>query len=331
MKNIKNKKTVILAIRNFTLATLALLNIQSCQKNVYEFDESLVVSSLFMQSATEGAIQKTMDINDEWIPLKIGAGYGGVKSLGKDIKVEFEVSTKALEEYNLVNGTSYSLPPKESYRFTESSVLIPNGKFGSNATSIEINPLHLAGTQRYLLPIKILSNDAGMAISEELNTTYFLINGQYTRNPFEVYPQKGWAIQGFSSDDYDAGGGRANFAIDGDVNTFWHSQYRFIDGVRPSHPHFIAIDMGQAQVLHGLEIYGRNTQISGTGNPKNIVVETSMDAKIWEEAGSFFLANEKAMNSVYFPVSRNAKFFKITVVASHADVYRTHIGEIKAF
>ncbi|WP_299604457.1 discoidin domain-containing protein [uncultured Aquimarina sp.] len=72
-------------------------------------------------------------------------------------------------------------------------------------------------------------------------------------------------------------------AADGDPNTYWHSNW-YDDNT--SHPHFIAIDLGQAKELVGFSYQGR--QNGTTGMVKDYIL-FGWDGNDWKElsAGSF--------------------------------------------
>lgn len=310
---------------------LSILLVTGCQPETLEIPDAEQYSHIFMQSANENPISKTFAMDDHWEVIPVGAGYGGALQLPRDVEISFQVKPELVAAYNLSNATNYAVVPEGSYRITQGTAVIKAGQNGSNDVNLEVNPLKLGGTRSFLLPVSITTVSNGIKVQESLRTTYYLVNGVYSSNPYTPYAQDTWSILEVSSDDYDTGGGRANFAIDGDVNTFWHSQYRYINGTRPSHPHFISVNMGKEQELHGLEIDGRVNQVGGNGNAKDIVVEVSLNGTDWTSMGSYTLDNQLATNTVYFPEAAVARFFKITVVASHGNVYRTHTAEIRAF
>lgn len=56
------------------------------------------------------------------------------------------------------------------------------------------------------------------------------------------------------------GEGYADQIIDGDLGSYWHSQWQ---GKQPEHPHRIIIDLGEIQTVKGIRLCGRDPQQAG--------------------------------------------------------------------
>lgn len=332
------KKTFRLMGGLCLLATILLLH--NCKEPSFDIDDPHSYIQVFMQSASDGAINKSFAIKDEWISNSFGAGYGGPQQFDQPIKVTFMVDEKALETYNQQNNTNYELPPTDSYRLNEKTVEIATGRSGSEMLSLEINPLKLNGTRAYLLPISIQSVSPTFPIAEGMETTYYIINGEYDENPYSPIAIDEWTIHDFSSDDQDAVGGLAPYCIDGDISTCWLSQWRrFPDGTRPVHPHYVAVDMNNQQTLHGIQLFGRQTAPGQSSQtylfPVNVHVETSNDGENWETAGLFTLvasSSNEPEDTMYFEDAVTCRYFKVTVLNStSANGDTTAIAELVAF
>ncbi|RAV31012.1 discoidin domain-containing protein [Sinomicrobium soli] len=309
------------------------VSVLSCSEKELEVDHAEAYSTVFLRAAMEQPYSHTFTIKDEWYPIALGAGYGGVVFQPENISVSLEVRPELVAQYNEENGTSYAPMAADSYRLSEEQVTIPAGKSGSNSIQLEVNPLKFSSLRPHLLPLSIKSVAPEITIDEGLQTVYVLVTGRYEENPFEKLPQDAWTLLEVSSDENDGPdtGGRGYHAFDGSLETFWHSQWRRDeDGNRPGHPHHISIDMGQPETLHGLEIFGRTNQVGGNGNPRDVFVEVSDDGENWQEMEQYALENT-ASNTLYFPEVVTVRYFRLTVLASHQDVYRTHIAEIEAF
>lgn len=303
----------------------------SCSENKLEVPNSEAYSKVYFKDALEDPVEYTFTMKDEWVKIKFGAGYGGVDFQDRDLTINIEVENSLVEEYNETNGTDYPTLPEDSYRLDSKILIVPAGESHSNSISIEINPTHLTGPRPHLLPISIKDVSGGVKVNEKLKTVFYEVTGTYEENPFENFSQENWTVYNFSSDENDGLGGRAHHAFDEDPNTIWHSQWRRDeDGNRPGHPHFIAIDLNNTKLIHGLEIFGRKDQIGGNGNPRDIVVELSNNGDDWIKTSNYTLDNI-ASNTIYFPKAMNARYVKLTVNASYQDVYRTHIAEIEIF
>lgn len=322
--------------RNMFFSTLSIsifVIISACKKPNYPIEDADSYSKVFIQLASNGAINKSFPIRDEWISTQFGVGYGGVNMLKNSVVVDLQIDQNKVDEYNFQNNSNYELPPSESYKFTENSVTISAGRSGSNFTNLEINPIKLEGTKSYILPISINSVTPFIPIADELQTAFFIVNGFYEENPFIPLPINKWEIYDFSSDDYDAVGGRAPYCIDGDVNTCWLSTYRRVDGWRPGPPHHVTIDMNNEHSLHGLTLYGRLGSNHAYLFPKNVQVETSDDGNNWISVGIFSLvaSEEDTSATMYFEQSIKCRYFKVTVLSSAGGGDTTAIAELVAF
>lgn len=315
----------------FSLILIFIIN--ACTKPEYPIEDPDSYSKVFMQLATDGAINQTLPIKDEWISIQLGVGYGGVNMLNENVEVDFQIDQKLVDEYNQQNNSNYELPPSDSYRISETTVTIPAGRTGSNFTYLELNPIKLGGTKSYIIPVSIHTIKPSISIADGLQTTFFIVNGFYEENPFSPIPMDAWEIDDFSSDDYDAIGGRAPYCIDGDVNTCWLSTYRRVDGWRPGPPHHVTIDMNNEHLLHGLTLYGRLGDNQAYLFPKNVQIETSEDGDTWTTAGIYSLvaSADDTSATMYFEESIRCRYFKVTVLSSTGGGDTTAIAELVAF
>ena len=92
-----------------------------------------------------------------------------------------------------------------------------------------------------------------------------------------VISRTGWSLLSVDSEKTSGEDGVATNAFDGDVNTFWHTQYQ---GSNPSHPHWIDIDLGTVQDLDGFRYLPR--QDGGVnGRVGEYAFYVSMDGVTW--------------------------------------------------
>lgn len=113
----------------------------------------------------------------------------------------------------------------------------------------------------------------------------------------QMLDKTGWEIVDFSTEEPGEGApnGLASAAIDGDLNTFWHTQW---NGGSPGYPHFITIDMKQVAVLNKLTTYRR--QGDGRGQT-SFQILTSLDGENFEDQGTFDYDNQ--INSQTYPLN----------------------------
>jgi len=92
-----------------------------------------------------------------------------------------------------------------------------------------------------------------------------------------------WMVHNFSSEEPGEGGGNGlvTAAFDGDLNTFWHSQW---DGGELPYPHHFSINMGETNSVKAFECFRR--QGDDRGQTK-IQFFGSSDGENWTDLGTF--------------------------------------------
>lgn len=122
-----------------------------------------------------------------------------------------------------------------------------------------------------------------------------------------------WTVLDFSSQQESgegAGGGHASHAIDGNLDTFWHTQY---SPNKPGYPHYMVIDMQEAATIQAVAVARRN----GNANfASKMRIEVSSDNSTWETAGEFMpdnTINGLQMFKLTTPLS--GRYVKLTAVS----------------
>ena len=111
-----------------------------------------------------------------------------------------------------------------------------------------------------------------------------------------LIPQVGWTVKSVDSQERTGEDGAAENAFDGDVSTFWHTEWWAQD---PRHPHRIDIDLGSVHDIDGFRYLPR--QDGGVnGRVKDYALYVSLDGITWGNAvarGAFpNSAQEKAVS-----------------------------------
>lgn len=123
----------------------------------------------------------------------------------------------------------------------------------------------------------------------------------------------GWSVASFSSQETlgeTAPNGLAPNLIDGNVGTYWHSQWT---GAGATYPHVFVIDMGSSKTANGLSV----TQRSGLSRSvKNAELFTSTDGINFTSVGTYVFANNNGPQYFDFATPKTFRYFKI--VASSA-------------
>ncbi|WP_186757451.1 BT_3987 domain-containing protein [Echinicola salinicaeni] len=287
-------------------------------------------TKLYMPQAVSASSSHSLVLKDSVQSIVFGAAYGAPYTLGTEISVNFAADLSLVDAFNDANGTSYPALPTESFELSSSSVSIPAGDMASEPLKININPINgFEFETQYLLPVTITSVDGNITLNEELKTSYFLVEA----NPpvYEPFERTGWTIASVSSEETEGSGatnGHAIHALDGDIGTFWHTQWY---SATPDLPHSIAIDMGEGRLVSGLSIVQRQNR--SVGDAKDIYVELSDDGENWTRVDIFpgVLPDDNANNSVFLKSPQVARYFQITITSTYGDTKFSHLAEINAF
>jgi hypothetical protein len=152
-----------------------------------------------------------------------------------------------------------------------------------------------------------------------------LVNDSIRKN-FVVKDKAGWSVVSFSSEETSGEGanGRAALAIDGSLDTYWHSRWT---GAAASFPHLIAVDMSREEQVSGF----RFTLSGGSGRfMKNIKIEKSSDNATWE---TVFEGEAPNQASYMLPLVQPATFryFRLTISSGFEGGAHTRINEIDVY
>lgn len=327
MKNISNIKFLGLII--------GISVVWGCGKHTIDLlnGNQDVYSSIYMPQAVAVPAVYQFNFSPNRDSIIYGANFGGPAILTNDIHVDFVADTALVATYNAANFTNYRVMPAGSYSFSQNSAVLAKDKRSTAPLKLSIYTSKLDGVGGYLLPVTIKSTD-NIKVSDALKTTYFLINGSYATNPYSIFDNSNYKIASLSSEETTGEGtnnGRGIYAFDKNPDTFWSTAWKV---TKPGPPHYIIIDMQAQQKLRGFVFTGRKDAATGgvktTGNPRDIIIQTSTDGVNWNYSQAFSLANV-LVNTIYLNYAQTARFFKVTVNTSQGDTYLTHIAEINAF
>lgn len=255
-----------------------------------------------------------------------GAGY---LTAPRDISVTFALDYSKWDSINAAR-VSASLPafekiPDNIFAFATTTTVIKKGAAISDNIAFTINPKLIQEGHNYMIPVRMVSV-SGYNINPAMAVTYFVV--KVTPPVFAELNRTGWSV---STDSEEANGegpnnGRAIFALDGVLGTFWHTQW---DGGEPPLPHHLAIDMKSAQNLSGLYLTAR--QNASNGAPKTVNIDVSTDGTTWQSAGTYQMAVMNAKQPVFFAQAFTVRYFRVTVTATHGDTKYTFFAEVSAF
>lgn len=122
--------------------------------------------------------------------------------------------------------------------------------------------------------------------------------------------------------------GHKECIIDGDINTFWHSEWW--NSARPPLPHELIIDMQKTQTIQTIELYRRIQSGVSNKDLKTALFYISDDNENWTEVGemNFPNADTPIAKTILLPEAVEGRYFRILVTDSNNGV-NASIGEIK--
>lgn len=128
----------------------------------------------------------------------------------------------------------------------------------------------------------------------------------------------GWTIHGFSSEETDVPSedGSASNAIDGDLNTFWHTEWSQADP-DPSHPHYLQVDLGASYNVCGFRYLPRQDLPEDNGRINAYEFRLSTDGTTWGApvaSGNF--PDTSIQQEVNF-TSQSARYVEIRALSEH--------------
>lgn len=258
------------------------------------------------------------------------AGSGYLNAPG-DVQVSFAVDYSKWDSINNARTgagqPAYEKIPDNIFSFQNKTSTIRKGASISDNIAFSINGKLIEEGHNYMIPVSISEVGGSYPVNKSLATTYFVVN--VTPPVYPEIDRSSWAIYDFDSQEANGEGpdnGRAVFAIDGKLNTFWHTQW---DGGEPPLPHHISIDMGSAKTLSGLYLTAR--QNAPNGAPKTVVIDVSTNGQTWQNAGTYQLQAINARQSVFFSQAYTVRYFRVTVTATNGNTNITFFAEISAF
>ena len=231
----------------------------------------------------------------------------------QDIACTFTVDPDMVDAYNAANGRSCVLLPAEYYTLPESAV-IPEG---SNEVSIEV-PVSVSTLPMgdYVLPIRLSSETFNVREGDDV---YYLALSV----TLPVLDTTGWTITANTEEPAETPpNGLPSSIIDGDINTFWHSQW---SGGWQDWPHIIDIDMQQMCEVIAIDYYGR--QDGSNPNTKDMEFLLSTDQLTWTSIGKFEASQDRGLQA-FDTEDAVGRYLQIRITSSWDGSNNTNIGEL---
>ncbi len=235
-----------------------------------------------------------------------------------DIELEIEIDRNYVTQYNLDNEEDYTVPEANKYTLETKKTL----KAGKTELAFNLKIFQQYLTGNYMLPIRLKSSSKFGVNKDE----YYVVKLNVLADELS---KKDWTIADFSSEEAtgESGGanGKAIYLIDGNKNTFWHSQWQ---GAMATLPHYITIDMKKSMTITQIDMYQRQTSIAEvqTKAGQFLISEDNIN---WKKLANF--EAPKTHNLLSYPVKKaKGRYLKVLITESYFNNQVASIGEITA-
>ncbi|MCS3554208.1 MULTISPECIES: discoidin domain-containing protein [unclassified Sphingobacterium] len=303
----------------------------SCEKAPSAYTEAITdknAASIYVARFT-GKDQPlvTFPFTDEARSFKFNASFGAVGVPAEDIAVEFAIDQRALDSVNSgrtkAGLTPYEVFPADAYKISNYNTIIKAGELHSDYLSVDYFSSKFDPKKDYMLPISV-SMANGYKIGS--NKTIFLIASQLQ----EVAISKtNWSITANSEELVGEGSsnGRAQQAIDNNVNTYWHSKWQ---GTADKFPHWLQIDMKEESYVTRIDLSARQNTTNGF---TKFNIEASKDGTKWTVLGQDLVFDPANKAFQQYPVEHGYwQFIKIVMtVGNTSTAASTNLGEINIY
>lgn len=139
-----------------------------------------------------------------------------------------------------------------------------------------------------------------------------------------IISQENWTVHYVDSEEVVAEDGKATDAFDGNVLTFWHTQW---DGSSPQHPHEIQINLGKKYNIEGFQYLPR--QDSQNGRVGRYEFYTSIDGLNWgSQAVTGVFENEDVEKTIMFSGVMEAQYVRFVALSEVNGRQWTTIAEL---
>lgn len=273
----------------------------------------------------------TFPFTDDARIFSFNAGYGAVGYYSKDITVKFDVDNAAFDSLNTVRKNA-GLPlfekfPAGSYTLSAKESVIRSGELTSSPINISYYSKKFDPALNYLLPISI-TDASGLSVNPKLKTVFVSVS-KLQGKPVPGSIKSTWSIKASGEEPAENPNGYAVKAIDGDVNTFWHSPWA---SSSPPYPHWLQIDMKQQLFIDKVGLAPRQNNGNGFISFK---LEASNDGTNWTLLGNNLVFDPNKRDGTFqeYPITPALwQHLKITMLQPRiAGNTSTHLAEINVY
>lgn len=231
----------------------------------------------------------------------------------QNIVCNLAVDADYLAAYNVTSAVQFELLPETAYTLPASATIVEDTKEVAVKIALSTSTLPLGN---YLLPVRLSSEQFKVREGGDIYVMEIIVT-----NP--VLSNKKWTITANTDEPAEsAPNGRVEAIIDGDVNSFWHSQW---SGGWQDWPHIIIIDMKEHSEVVSIDYYGR--QSGGDANAKDMEFFISDNQSDWKSIGKFEAKKTSDMQE-FDTEDAGGQYLKIEITGSHDGSNNTNIAEL---
>lgn len=244
------------------------------------------------------------------VTQNLGIGFNASNT--QNIVCSLTVDEEYLEVYNTTSPVPYRLLPEEAYTLPNQVTIAEETQEVTAKVALAVSQLPIGN---YLLPVRLSSEQFDVREGDERYLLEIVITSP-------VLDKRKWTITANTEEPAEsAPNGLPAAIIDGDLNSFWHSQWQ---GGWQDWPHIIVIDMKERCLVQGIDYYARQ---SGDPNTKDMEFFVSEDQNEWRSIGKFE-ARKTADLQEFDTEDAEGRYLKIEITSSHDGSNNTNIAEI---
>jgi len=299
-----------------------------CKKNdaFTEETDSKKGAQVFIAKANRGMQElQIFPFTDNARSISFGVSFGAVGLPASPIRVKVQIDTRAFDSLNVIRSNSalplYQKFPTDAYNIDRTDVTIPKGQVSSELINVKYFSKKFDSTKDYLLPISI-TDASGYTINPTVKTILIVVPKLVEK----VASRSKWKVTASTEELSGEGAtnGRAAVAIDGDINTFWHSSW---SSSEPPFPHWLQFNMTDSTYITKIALTPRQNNSNGFTKFK---LEASLDGTTWTTIGDNLVFNPSVKQAQEYPVEHNwYKYLKLTMLEGKQK--STHLAEFTAY
>ena len=301
--------------------------------NIYgqkgEDENRKAVLTLSVSSEEMISIRSSDDIYDRVVKIKAMSDIPVLT----DEQVVFSLDPAYVQEYNNANGTKCSLLEEGAYSADRLTVTIPSGAKESEELTLTVRPSAMSFGQ-FILPFAATSSSDFFLDHDDLRAAIHLV---YSVN----FDRTGWTAESSRTESTLSDSEKNLF--DGDISTYWCTQWS--NNNKPNPPHELIITMDQLKTVNGIAFAARVNLENGAvsrirdGVIKACEISFSNDGQEWTSAEEFslpYVTNDDIENRIFFDTPHEGKYIKVKITKCYKEggtqeFYQCQLSEINVF